>query len=204
MNSYMCFNGGRGASYRCSPAAVALLALLLVGASVPPTLTAQGRVGSDSSTRTRRFRHDLVFGTAMGFGYAGIDQLRKNPPEWGEGWPGYQKRLASNVGEFVIQESVTHVVAALMDRPLDYQPCHCRNTGRRIGWALQAAITDPLPNGTHPIAVPRILGAYTGSFAQASWRPATSDGRTRVALVNGTTSLVIGAGINLYHEWRAH
>jgi hypothetical protein len=193
-----------GATRRRSRARAVLLALLLIGASLPSALQAQGRVGSDSSTRTRRYRHDLAFGTALGFGYAGIDQLRSDPAEWGEGWRGYEKRLASNVGEFVIQESVTDALAALMDRPLDYQPCHCGDTGRRIGWALHAAITDPMPDGTHPVALPRILGAYAGSFAQASWRPATSEGRTRVALVNGTTSLLIGAGINLYHEWRAH
>jgi hypothetical protein len=61
-----------------------------------------------------------------------------------------------------------------------------------------------MPDGTHPLAVPRIVGAYAGSFAQASWRPATPSGRTRTALVNGTSSLVIGAAINLFYEWRGH
>jgi hypothetical protein len=162
---------------------------------------AQIRVGRDSSTRLNRFGRDLAYGTALGFGYAGVDQLRNDPAEWGKGWRGYEKRLASNIGEFVIQETVTDALAAAMHRPLDYQPSHSRRWSRRVGWALQAAVTDPLPNGRHPIAVPRIVGAYAGSFAQASWRPATPSGRTRTALVNGTSSLVIGAVINLYHEW---
>lgn len=50
------------------------------------------------------------------------------------------------------------------------------------------------------LAIPRIVGAYSGSFAQAAWRPATAQSRTRTALVNGTVSLLIGAGINLYYE----
>ena len=63
------------------------------------------------------------------------------------------------------------------------------------------SVTDPMPNGRHPIAVPRIVGAYAGSFAQASWRP--DDGnRVSTALVNGTVSLLIGAGINLFQEAR--
>lgn len=164
---------------------------------------AQVRVGSDSSTRLQRFGRDALYGTAEGLAFAGLDQANNDPPEWGGGGQGYAKRAASNVGEFFIQEGVTEGLAAIMKRPLDYRRCGCRDAGGRVGWALQAAVTDPLPNGTHPIAWPRIIGAYAGSFAQASWRP-TNGGRSRnsVALLNGTESLGIGFLINLYHEFR--
>jgi hypothetical protein len=72
----------------------------------------------------------------------------------------------------------------------------------KVRWALRAAVTDPMPNGSNPIAIPRIVGAYTGALAQASWRPPTSS-RARTVLVNGTISLLIGAGINIYDELRA-
>ena len=171
--------------------------------AVAPPCAAQSRVGSDSSTRLDRYEHDLIYGTALGFVYAGVDQMRNDPIEWGKGWPGYGKRLASNVGEFVVQETMTDILAAAMDRPLDYQRCHCDDTGERIGWALMAAVTDPTPGRGHVLAVPKIVGAFTGSFAQAAWRPASgSASRTRIGLVNGASSLVIGAGINLFHEFR--
>ena len=181
-----------------------LAALLLAAPAIPATAHAQGRVGADSSTRTRRYRRDLAYGTAMGFAYAGVDQLRNDPIEWGKGWPGYERRLASNVGEFVVQETVTDILAATMDRQLDYQYCHCTEDGEKVGWALASAVTDPLPNGHRALAIPRIVGAYAGSFAQAAWRPATTTSRTQVALLNGTTSLLVGAGINLFHELRHH
>jgi hypothetical protein len=187
---------------QCSRAARGLALLAFVSLAASRDARAQVRVGSDSSTRLNRFGRDLAYGTALGFAYAGVDQLRNDPAEWGKGWRGYEKRLASDVGEFVIQESVTDALAAAMHRPLDYQHSHSRRLSRRIGWALQAAVTDPMPNGTHPIAVPRIVGAYAGSFAQAAWRPATASGRTRTAVVNGTVSLLIGAAINLYYELR--
>jgi hypothetical protein len=182
---------------------IAYALLLVASAALTPVESrAQSRVGSDSSTRTHRYAHDLVYGVALGFAYAGVDQLRTDPPEWGKGWHGYERRLASNVGEFVIQETVTDLLAAAMNRPLDYQHCRCAGTWRKIGWAAQSSVTDPLPNGHRAVAVPRIVGAYAGSFAQAAWRPATSSGRTRTALVNGTVSLIIGAGINLFYELR--
>jgi hypothetical protein len=183
--------------------AVLAAAMAIVLPFTARPLRAQVRVGSDSSTRLQRFGRDALYGTAEGLAFAGLDQLNNDPPEWGGGAEGYKKRALSNVGEFYIQEGVTEGLAAIMKRPLDYRRCGCREASRRIGWALQAAVTDPLPNGTHPIAWPRILGAYAGSFAQASWRP-TNGGRSRnsVALLNGTESLGIGFLINLYHEFR--
>jgi hypothetical protein len=179
-----------------------LIAALVAIPSLPHSLAAQRRVGSDSATRTTRYFRDMAHGTVIGLAWAGVDQLREDPEEWGKGWRGYGKRAASDVGQFLIQESVTHVLANAMDRPLDYQPCRCSHMSRRIGWALQAAVTDPMPNDTHPIAVPRIVGAYAGSFAQAAWRPSTSSSRVQTALWNGTVSLAIGGLFNIYYELR--
>jgi hypothetical protein len=179
--------------------AVVIFASLLVA----PTAPAQVRVGRDSATRLDRFGRDLVYGTGMGLLFAGIDQLRNEPPEWGEGWPGYGRRAASDIGEFVIQEGTTEALAAVLKRPLDYTPCACQGTERRVGWALWQSVTDYTADGKHLIAAPRIVGAYVGSFAQATWRPTTSN-RLQSALVNGTTSLLIGAGINVFYELRSH
>ena len=178
---------------------------LLLGASLlclaAHVTHAQVRVGRDSSTRLNRFGRDVVYGVGMGLLFAEVDHLRNDPPEWGKGWEGYRKRAASDIGEFVIQEGTTEAIAAALHRPLDYQRCSCRGTWNRVRWALWGSVTDPMPNGKHPIAVPRIVGAYTGSFAQASWRPRDGD-RVRTAFLNGTVSLLIGAGINLFQEAR--
>jgi hypothetical protein len=176
------------------------LGATLVGA---PRAHAQSRVGSDSATRITRLGRDFAYGTVEGLAFAGLDQWNNDPAEWGKGWRGYGKRAASNLGEFYIQEGVTEGLAAAMNRPLDYKTCGCRDFGDQLAAALRGAVTDQMPNGSHPIAVPRIVGAYAGSFAQAGWRPATGSSRARVALLNGTESLAIGAAINLYHELRA-
>jgi hypothetical protein len=175
------------------------LALLLVG--LPVVARAQVRVGRDSSTRLNRFGRDMVYGVGMGLLYAEVDHLRNEPPEWGKGWEGYRRRALSSIGEFVVQEGTTEALAAALHRPLDYQPCPCHGFANRMGWALKASVTDPMPNGRHPIAVPRILGAYAGSFVQTTWLPSQTD-RARSTLVNGTISLLIGAGINLFQEAR--
>lgn len=179
--------------------AVLVTMTLVILVAVPAR--AQVRVGRDSTTRLQRFGRDALYGSALGMIYGVVDQVRHQPPQWGTAWSAYKRRAASDVGEFLIQEGTTEGIAAAMHRPLDYAPCPCAATAARIRWALLGAVTDPLPNGSHPIAAPRIVGAYVGSFAQTSWLPAASN-RLRSALLNGTTSLAIGAGINLFQEFR--
>ena len=179
-------------------------ALTLVAAAVvtPPPARAQMPASPDSTTpRLRRYEHNIMYGVALGFVWAGVDQLTNDPSEWGKGWPGYGKRLASGVGEFVIQETVTDIGAALLHRPLTYPHCTCTSTANRLGWALKLGVMDQTRGGHLSPAYPRIVGAYAGSFAQASWLPAQSTSRTETALVNGTISLAIGAGINVYYEF---
>jgi len=88
----------------------------------------------------------------------------------------------------LIQEAVSEGLAAAMNRPLDYTPVVCSGTGGRVKHAALGAVTDELPNGSHPIAVPRIVGAYTGAFLQTTWRPGGS--RAGNALLSGSETLV--------------
>jgi len=177
------------------------LVCALVGLAVSAA-PAQSRVGTDSSSRIDRLERDLAYGTVEGFGYAGIDQYNLNPPEWGTGWHGYQRRLASDVGEFWVQEIATEGLAAIMNRPLDYTRCRCRAFGSRMAHALSGALFDQMPRGRESLAIPRIVGAYGGAYAQTSWRPRGTSTRASLTLTNGTTSLAIGALINIYHEFR--
>ncbi len=172
-------------------------ATLAAGLAAP--LAAQARIGNH--TRLERFGIDLGYGVLLGLAFAAYDQSRNDPPQWGKGGEGYAKRAASNVGQFVIQESVTEGLAAAMNRPLDYTHCKCQGFGPRTRHALLGAVTDEMPNGSHPFALPRVVGAYAGSFAQSAWRPEGSRNWLQLGLGRGTVSLAIGAGINLFHEF---
>jgi len=179
--------------------AIASVSLLVIAASAPHSARAQARIGNH--TRLERFGIDLGYGALMGLAFAGIDQARNDPPEWGRGGEGYGRRAASNVGEFVIQEGVTEGLAAIMNRPLDYKRCKCQNTGARIRHAFLGAVTDEMPDGSHRFAVPRVTGAYVGSFAQAAWRPNGGRNWAQVGLGRGTASIAVGGFINLFHEF---
>ena len=177
-----------------------LVSVFLVGMATPAA--AQSRVGRDSSTRVDRYGRDLAYGVATGFGYTALDQLRNKPEEWGKGWPGYERRLASHTGELLVGETTTEVLAALMNRPLDYQSCRCVATDARVRWAVISSFTDLTPTGGRALAIPRLVGSFAGSFAQATWRPDSEHTHLRSALTSGATTLLIRSGLNIYREFR--
>ena len=175
---------------------ISLVASSFAVAAAPMTAIAQARVGADSATRLTRLGRDLAY-RALGFHSAGSIIL-SNSRRLGDGCGAVGRRAAPRARQFGRGTTRSRGGG---ECPLDYRRCKCRGTGDRIGRAFASAITDEMPDGSRALAVPRIVGAYVGAFAQATWRPPTS-GRTRVALVNGTTSLAIGVLINLYHEFR--
>jgi hypothetical protein len=62
-----------------------------------------------------------TFGTGDVFersALAGIAQWRDSPPEWGQGWGGYGRRLGSNFGQYSIKKTLQFSVgAALKEDP---------------------------------------------------------------------------------------
>ncbi len=190
----------RGAALHVVAAALVFVALnpCAVLAQAPAT-----PYNPDTTQWAKHLTRAALWGVGEGILFAGVDQLQNNPSQWGKGWSGFGDRVASNVGEFVIQEGVTAGLSYATEHPLDYIRCGCHKTNARIGWALKNAVLDPMHDGTMAIAFPRIAGAYVGSFAQAAWRPSGSGNQSKawVALANGTASLALGALVNIYHEF---
>jgi hypothetical protein len=98
----------------------------------------------------------------------------------------------------VVQESVRHGLAAVLNRSVSYQPCSCKNVAGRIGNALLETVTDRDRTGDRMIAIPRFAGAYAGALAESTWRP---DDTSLEVVSIGLSSVVFGAVGNLAKEF---
>ena len=153
------------------------------------------------ASRWRAYGLNVARVSAGALGWAAWDQLRDDPEEWGTGWRGYERRAVSEIAGSVVQETITEGLAAAMRRPLDFRRCVCHGTGRRFTWAVRGALFDQMPDGSTPLAVPRIVGAYGGAFARTTWHPAGDHSRAAATLISGSSSLAVGALINLAYEF---
>jgi hypothetical protein len=147
------------------------------------------------NVRLNNYLHDLAgpgaFIGVIGGGLA--DQIRhtNNGPD---DLPG---RIGSRAAQAVVQVSVRHGLAALMHRSTDYQPCDCHGFGRRVGHALLETFTDRRADGSRALSVPRIAGAYAGSFTQLAWNHDRSAGDLAF---NTTLSFGFSALFNIARE----
>ncbi len=80
-------------------------------------------------------------------------------------------RIAAGATQHLAEISVRDGLAAVMHRSTDYhyQFCECKGFGPRVQHALIETFTDRRADGSRALSVPRIAGAYAGSFAGLAW-----------------------------------
>lgn len=111
-----------------------------------------------------------------------------NPREWGQGFPGYGRRLLSGYSRQVIANSVGFGVALATGEDPRHYP-----TGEQGFWkrglfaARQAVISHNSSGGLMP-AYSRIIGEYSAGFISNAWYPKPY-ADTRSALYRGSTAL---------------
>lgn len=145
--------------------------------------------------RLSHYLHDLAgpgaFVSVIGGGL--VEGLRQKNHDAGS----VAGRIGSHAAQAAVQVSVRHGLAALMHRSTGYQPCGCSGFGRKVGHALLETFTDRRADGSRSLSVPRLGGAYAGSFARLAWEP---DHGASDAALGATMSLGITALFNVARE----
>lgn len=159
---------------RCCVVAT-VLAAVAGGASAQTPSPPGAPIGGESrsirinpeNVRVSNYLHDLA-GPGAFVGVIGggvLDQIRhKN-----DGPDDLAGRIGARAAQAAVEVSVRHGLAAVMHRSTDYQPCDCHGFGRKVGHALLETFTDRRADGSRALSVPRIAGAYAGSFTQLAW-----------------------------------
>ncbi|MEZ0336393.1 MAG: hypothetical protein ACAI18_20565 [Gemmatimonadales bacterium] len=150
-----------------------------------------------TNDRLHNYLHDLTSPATM-IGVAGgplVGYLREEPSLRDS--DALAEQMLSRAGQAAVQLSVRHGLAALMDRSTSYQPCDCRGLGPRIGHALLETFTDHRADGSRALSVPRIAGAYAGSFSRMAWE---HDGNAGDVAVSTTLSFGFSALVNIARE----
>ncbi len=139
---------------------------------------------------------NLVF---AGIG-ASFDQLRDRPSEWGQGWGPFSERYASHLGSYLIQRSIMFPVQAIDHEDTRYFPSSRTSARGRIGDAFLHTIWRHNDSGGMMPAYSEFLGDYGAAAASRMWWPAHYHDASSI-LIAGTDTVLIDAGINVFHEF---
>jgi hypothetical protein len=100
------------------------------------------------------------------------DQIRNTPSEWGDGWAGYGKRVASRQGQFVIQNSLSALGNGIVGFEPRYNRCKCDGFWPRTRHAVARNFVtyDRSETKIRP-QIPLYAAAFGAGAAAGAWHP---------------------------------
>ena len=140
---------------------------------------------------------ETVAGPAFG---AGVNQLRNEPPEWGQGASGYGDRFASGYGRMIIGRTIRFGVAAIDHEDPRFEFSNETGFWPRARFAVVHYFVVRSDRGTRMPAYSRFAGLYGAAFIANEWYPASRANATH-ALLRGTTAMSAGLGWNVLKEF---
>jgi hypothetical protein len=145
----------------------------------------------------RMFSLEAVAATVPG---SVIEQLDGWPGEWRRTRSGFEKRLGSLYGQFVLGALFEDGVKAIHAEDTRYRRLGKGNVFKRTGYVIAGTVAARKPGGGHTIAWSMAANAY-GSWAVATlWSPRQY--RSAVSILEwGTEGMGTLAGFNLAREF---
>jgi hypothetical protein len=129
-----------------------------------------------------------------------FDQSTGNPKEYGGGFPGYGRRVASRFGSAVIQGSFQAPVAALLQEDVRYITSNQHGFKRRARHAVLYSFLTYNNQGQPTPNIGNLGGYYAASAASTLWLPVHSNVAT-YALSDGSQQAGVSVLVNLLQEF---
>jgi hypothetical protein len=132
---------------------------------------------------------------------AGFEEARNFPHEWHRTGGGFEKRLASQYAQYILDNTIELGFSALRHEDNRYFRVGDGNFFKRFGNVVKSTVVVSDSHGGQTVALGQIFGAY-GSWAIASqvWEPPSEQRVSRV-LLWGSVNLAAKGGRNLIREF---
>ncbi len=129
-----------------------------------------------------------------------LDQARGTPYEWGGGFPGYGRRLASRVGTAIVQGTVQAPVAALLKEDIRYIGSDEHGFKRRAAHAVLYSFLTYNNQGHRTLNIANLGGYYAASAISTLWLPGNNHVGSHT-LSDGSLQIAVSIPVNMLQEF---
>ncbi len=129
-----------------------------------------------------------------------LDQASGSPHEWGGGFAGFGRRLASRMGSAVIQGSMQAPVAALLHEDVRYIASTRPGVKRRFLHALAYSFLTYNSQGRPTLNIANLGSIYASTAISTSWLP-DRENEVKYTLRNGSEQIALTIPVNLVQEF---
>jgi hypothetical protein len=131
---------------------------------------------------------------------ASISTWTNAPEEWGQHMDGFAKRVGSNLGKSVINNTTAYGLEEAFKLDSRYYRSNKKGISRRAAYAILSSVTARNEKGKTVFGFPRIAGLYASNvIAAETWYPKRHNWQD--GLRGATTSLGTTAVYNLIKEF---
>lgn len=100
-----------------------------------------------------------------------LDQSKGDPDEWGGGFEGYGRRVASRIGSNIVQSTFQASTAAVLKQDVRYIQSGQSGFKHRVGHAILYSFITLNSSGHRTLNIPNLGGYYVASAASTLWLP---------------------------------
>ena len=129
-----------------------------------------------------------------------LDQANGTPRQWGSGFPGFGRRLASRAGNAVLQGTFQAPLAALLHEDVRYIPTSHHSVPRR---ALHAVLYNFLTynnQGHTTLNIANLAAYYASTAVTTTWIPGIGNA-ARYTFSNGSEQIALSFPLNVAQEF---
>jgi len=130
-----------------------------------------------------------------------LDQTTGSPKEWGGGFRGYSRRVASRMGGNAVQNTFQASTAALLKEDVRYIGSSRHGFARRAGHAVLYSFFTYNRDGHPTLNFSNLGGYYAASAVTTLWQPGTVGNVARYAVNDGSKQIGLSVLVNLLQEF---
>jgi hypothetical protein len=129
-----------------------------------------------------------------------LDQATGSPPQWGRGFPGFGRRVASRVGSGILQGTFQAPVAAVLHEDVRYISSSQHGFRRRVAHAFVYSFLTYNSQGRPRLNIANLSAYYAANAVSTVWLPGIKNVAT-YTFSNASEQIGLSAPVNLFQEF---
>ena len=129
-----------------------------------------------------------------------LDQANHTPRQWGSGFPGFGRRLASRAGNAVLQGTFQAPLAALLHEDVRYIPASQHSVPRRALHAVLYSFLTYNNQGHTTLNIANLAAYYASTAVTTTWIPGIGNA-ARYTFSNGSEQIALSFPLNVAQEF---
>jgi hypothetical protein len=129
-----------------------------------------------------------------------LDQATGSPKQWGGGFKGYGRRVASRIGSGVLQGSIQAGLAAALHQDVRYIASGQKGFKQRVRHAVIYSFLTYNSHGHPTLNIANLTGYYASTAISTTWLPG-SRSVAGYTFSNGSEQVALSIPINILQEF---